>query len=105
MSTNFEHVEVKNNEDQKRYEIQIDDQLAELTYERHGDRLLLMHTNVPTALEGHGIAGKLASFALEEAKAQHLTVYPYCPYVASYIKRHQEYLPLVSESERKRLVK
>jgi predicted GNAT family acetyltransferase len=104
MSIDFEHIEVKNNEDAKRYEVQTDNQIAELTYERHGNRLMLMHTTVPPALEGHGIAGKIAKFALEDARAQHLIVYPYCPYVASYIKRHQEYLDLVDASERKRLL-
>lgn len=104
MSIDFEHVEVKNNEDQHRYEVQLDNQVAELTYERHGNRLLLMHTTVPPALEGHGIAGKLAKFALNEARSQQLTVYPYCEYVTSYIKRHQEYLDLVAEGERKRVL-
>lgn len=104
MSIDFEHAEVKNNEEQHRYEVQLDNQVAELTYERHGNRLLLMHTTVPPALEGHGIAGKLAKFALEDARTRHLTVYPYCEYVASYIKRHQEYLDVVAEGERKRVL-
>ncbi|GHO86965.1 GNAT family N-acetyltransferase [Dictyobacter formicarum] len=50
-----------------------------------GDQIIFLHTGVPAALEGHGIASKRASFALEEARLQHFTVIPRCPFVASYI--------------------
>jgi hypothetical protein len=39
----------------------------------------------------------LARAALDTARADGLEVVPLCPYVAAYIRRHQEYLPLVSQ--------
>ena len=99
MSTNETSIVVTNNAEAQRYEVQSGGHLAVLTYEREGERIIYLHTGVPPALEGHGIAGKLAQFALEEARTQHLTVVPLCPFVASYIRRHPEYQPLVATTE------
>lgn len=105
MSTDFEHIEVKNNEDEQQYEVKIGGHTAMLVYEREGDNITFLHTEVPPALEGHGIASKLAHAALEDARAQELSVVPLCPFVASYIRRHPEYLSLLTEAEQARLRK
>ena len=51
---------VKDNAAAHRYEIAVEDQVAVITYRLAGDRITLPHTVVPKALEGHGLAGKLA---------------------------------------------
>lgn len=86
-----------------RYEIHTEGQVAILVYKRGVNRISLLHTEVPPALEGRGIAGMLARAALEAARADGLEVVPLCPYVAAYIRRHQEYLPLVSSPYRAKL--
>ena len=93
---------VTNNRDEQRYEVQMNEQLAILTYKQQAGRLVLLHTGVPPALEGRGIASRLAFFALEDARVRHLTVVPLCPFVASYIRRHQEYLSLLTEADQAR---
>ncbi|MDQ2885401.1 MAG: N-acetyltransferase [Chloroflexota bacterium] len=95
-----EQIVVKNNEAANRYEVELAGQTAVLTYMREGKQIIFLHTGVPPALEGHGIANKLARTALEDARANGLVVEPECQFVASYIRRHQEYLDLVPESER-----
>lgn len=95
---------VTNNRDEQRYEVKMNELLAVLTYKQHAGQIVFLHTGVPLALEGRGIASQLASFALEDARAQHLTVVPLCPFVASYIRRHQEYLVLLTEAEQARLL-
>lgn len=97
---NHDSIEVKNNTAAHRYEVNIDEQLAVLTYVKRSNHITFLHTAVPAELEGHGIANKLAHTALEDARAQHLSVTPMCPFVAAYIRHHQEYLSLLSESER-----
>ncbi len=67
--------------------------------------IVFTHTEVPEALEGHGIAAKLAHTALEHARAQRLTVVPLCPFVASYIRRHAEYQGLVHPDYRAQVLK
>jgi predicted GNAT family acetyltransferase len=96
----FDHITVRNNEDEERYETQVGDEVATLYYGRDGQRLTLIHTEVPPALEGHGIAGKLARFALDDARARGLAVIPVCTYVSSYLRLHPDYLGLVPASAR-----
>jgi len=60
-----------------------------------GPNITFTHTEVPEELEGQGIASQLARFALEDARACGLAVIPLCPFINAYIRRHQEYLPLV----------
>ncbi len=100
MEPDVEHAEVRDNIAAHRYEIEVAGEVAVLEYERAAGRITMIHTSVPSALEGHGIAGKLARFALDEARAQGLAVIPRCPYVAAYIRRHPEYLDLVPTESR-----
>ena len=46
-----------------------------------------------------------AHAALEDARARWLTVVPQCPFIASYIRRHQEYVALVDPAYRERVAK
>ena len=104
MNGNLDDVTVANNETAQRYEARVDGQLAVITYQRLAGRIVFIHTEVPGALEGHGIAGKMAQFALEDARARHLAVIPRCAFVASYIRRHPEYADLVPPGDRARLL-
>jgi uncharacterized protein len=105
MDVSLDAITIKNNEDAQRYEAEIAGQVAFAQYQRAGDRIIFTHTEVPAALEGHGIAAKLARTALDDAAAHGLTVVPLCPYVASYIRRHQEYLPRVDAAYRQKLTR
>lgn len=95
-----EPVKVVNNPEEERYEAQVDGETGFLAYSQHGARIVLIHTEVPKQIEGRGVAGALAHYALEDARAHNWSVIPSCPYVLSYIRRHPEYLPLVAESWR-----
>lgn len=103
-STGKEPLTVIDNKDEQQYELHADGEVAVLTYERHGKRIFFLHTGVPPALEGQGIASLLARTALDNARAEALEVVPLCPYVAAYIRRHREYLPLVSAEHQARLL-
>ena len=54
-----------------------------------------MHTEVPEALAGRGVASKLIRGALEMVRAQGLKVVPQCPFVAAYMGKHPEYDDLI----------
>lgn len=95
MNIDLESVEVVDNKAEQRYEAAVNGELAVVEYRLEGDRILFRHTEVPADLEGHGLASKLAQTILDDARARHLGVVPICPYIASYIKRHQEYLDVV----------
>jgi len=61
-----------------------------LDFRRHGDRLVIVHTGVPEALEGQGIGGELVRAALELAEADHLTVVPRCPFARQWLEDHPD---------------
>lgn len=82
--------------DAQRYEARLVDQLAGfLDYVVKRDRIALVHTEVPPAYAGQGIAGQLARFALDDARRRGLVVIPSCPYVKAFLERHPEYLDIV----------
>jgi uncharacterized protein len=63
---------------------------AELIYARQGDRPILVHTEVPEVWGGHGIGGRLVRAALARAKADGLTLVPWCPYARRWLKEHPD---------------
>lgn len=82
---------VTHDEAANRFEIELEDAKALVEYKTFPGGIAFMHTEVPRAFEGRGIAGQLAKFVLEYAKAHKLKVKPYCPYIKAYIDRHPEY--------------
>jgi len=98
-----EPVEVTDNNAASRYEATVEGTLAILEYQRSSSRVTLIHTNVPTALEGRGVGSALARLALDDARARGIEVVPTCPFVAAYIRRHPEYLDTVQPDHRAKL--
>jgi uncharacterized protein len=78
-----------------RFEIERDGNIAYLDYTLAGNVLQLIHSEVPPAMRGHGIASELAHSALEHAREQGLKVDIVCPSVNAYIEKHPEYSGLI----------
>lgn len=55
-----------------------------------GNRLVLVHTEVPEPLRGRGIAGRLVRAAIERAAASGETVVPLCSFVRKWLGDHPE---------------
>ena len=89
--------------DRHRFEIAADGQVAGFAaYTLRGNELTLTHTVVEDAYEGHGLGSVLVRHALDEARERGLSVLPACPFVRSYVARHEDYLPLVPADARAR---
>ena len=86
---------VINNEDGRQFEIRLNDMVAKIPYNFRDDMIALFHTEVPEELRGHGLASRLAEYALNYAKDHQLKVLPYCPFVSKYIKEHPEWKYIV----------
>ena len=80
-----------------RFELVVDGQTAHLDYQTAGDRLRLIHIEVPPEIQGHHHAEELARAGLEYARREQLRVVPICPYMRTFLSHHPEYLPLVDE--------
>ena len=78
-----------------RFEIERDGHIAYLEYNLAGKILQLIHSEVPQALRGQGIAAELANAALEWAREHNVKVDVICPSVADYLEKHPEYSDLV----------
>ncbi|MEO8487145.1 MAG: GNAT family N-acetyltransferase [Betaproteobacteria bacterium] len=78
-----------------------DEEVGFVDYDPVGpDAILLKHTEVQPRHEGKGYGSKLVSGVLDDLRERGMSVLPICPYAASYIKRHREYLDVVREDYR-----
>jgi uncharacterized protein len=82
--------EITDNPDESRFEFHADGRLAELVYRVRGDRLILVHTEVPVEMEGHGIGGRLVTAAVDRAVREGLTLVPLCPFARGWLQRHPD---------------
>ena len=81
---------ITDNPAESRFEATADGRLAELTYRRRGNRLILIHTEVPAELEGRGIGGLLVAAAVQHAVSEGLVIVPLCPFARSWLRRHPD---------------
>ena len=89
--------QVKDNPALVRFETGSGDGTAFVEYRRAGDRIALLHTDVPEALSGQGVGSKLVSGTLDAVRAEGLKVVPRCEFVAAYVARHPEYRDLLAD--------
>ena len=82
--------EVRNDSAGSRFVAGSPGQEAELLYRLRNGRLIIVHTEVPIELEGHGIGGKLVSAAVDYAAEHGLVVVPSCPFALSWLDRHPD---------------
>lgn len=90
---NFVH-----NKEKNRYEIHVGDNVALAEYIINDAGVVYMtHTETPVELEGQGIASELIKKSLEDIKQNGQKVYPLCPFVVAYIRKHPEWQSLVNK--------
>jgi len=95
MESELGNVQVEDNVASQRWEAHVDGYVAVAQYKRLDNAIVFTHTEVPSELSGRGVAGILVKTALDDVRGRGLAVVPFCPFVASYIRRHAEYEPLV----------
>ena len=89
-------LQLKNDTDRQQYYFDLDEGRPHIDYKRKDDRIYLVHTEVPTTLEGKGIGSALVRLTLEDIELKKLQLVPLCPFVAAYIERHPEWEKLVA---------
>lgn len=91
--------EVSLNTDKNRFELQLDDAIAVIEFDKIEPNILdLTHTEVPSELSGKGIGSKLVKGALQYIKENNLKLIPSCPFIQKYISNHDEWSDLVAKS-------
>jgi len=90
MTDSTPDVQVVDDPDDNRFVLELEGSSGELVYELRGDRLILIHTEIPESLQGHGLGGKLVRAALDRAESERLTVVPWCPYARHWLREHPD---------------
>lgn len=87
---------VTNDPHKNRYELEVGGELAIAAYEKRGDTVVFIHTEVPHALEGKGVGSRLIAGALDDVRREGLHVVAQCSFVAAYLRHHPEQQDLVA---------
>lgn len=99
MKEEYKDLNVVKNDEAKRFELTIEGHVAFIDFTQRGtDVIKLIHTEVPEELGGRGIAATLVEKALVYLEENHFSLYPICPYVFAYIKKHPEWKRIVNEN-------
>ena len=94
-------VEVTDNPDKARFEIVADGELAGFAqYHLRDGVISFTHTQTDDRFRGYGLGSRLVRASLDEARARHLVVLPYCPFMRSWITEHNEYADLIPADRR-----
>lgn len=89
-------VDVRRNEAEEQFEVALGSDRAVLTYAEQNGKLYVLHTEVPEAMEGHGIGSALVRAAMEHAREKGVKVVPLCPFAKAWLHRHHDYDEMVS---------
>ena len=102
MDVGTTRVDIRDDEDEHRYELLVDDVLAVIVvYEVRSSTMTLSYTKVADGFARRGLSSQLVAHVLGEARSRGLQVLPTCSFVAAYIKSHaSDYLELVPASRR-----
>lgn len=94
-------IDVRNQTEQSRYAVFLDDELAGFAaYQESGSEISMTHTEVDSRFEGKGVGSGLARGALDDVRRRDLALLPHCSFISGYVKRHDEYLDLVPAGRR-----
>jgi predicted GNAT family acetyltransferase len=82
---------VVENVEQNRFELTLDGGTALVAYRRDGERLVLVHTEVPSQFAGQGIGSKLAKGVFELLRASGRKAVVRCEFLKGWVAKHPEY--------------
>lgn len=87
-------LDIRHQPDARRFEVVVQGTRCVLDYTLIDGGMAIVHTGVPPAVAGRGIAGELVRSALEFARAQGWKVRPLCSYAVAWMDRHPQFADL-----------
>ena len=88
--------QVTENPAEHRFEMPIDEgAIAAAYYRVDGDRLVLIHTEVPAEFTGQGLATRLATGTFELIRRSGRKAVLKCPFMARFFTDHREFADIV----------
>ena len=101
MQEQYKALPLINNQEQQRFELEVDGYTAFIEYKESGKQVILIHTEVPEELEGKGVGTAIVEKTLEHIESNQQTLVPLCPFVIAFLKRHPDWNRLLSDSVKK----
>lgn len=98
----YQQLELINNRESERFEMKVGEHTAFIEYKERPNKILLVHTEVPAALEGKGAGTAIIEKTLAYIERNNVKLVPLCPFVAAYIKRHPEWERIVDDGAKNR---
>jgi len=95
--------DIRNNTEARRYELDVDGLTATVAYNLTGSNLMITETLVPIALEGRGIASRMARHVIDDARKRELVILPVCTFFGGYFQKHPDQADGVHPDYRKAL--
>jgi uncharacterized protein len=92
--------DITDNTEAHRYELPVEGQVEVVTYNLSPPNLMITETLVPQALEGRGIASRLARHVIADARARGLLILPVCPFFAAFFRKHPDQADVVHPAYR-----
>ena len=86
---------VRDNPDHSRFEMDTPAGLAFARYRRDGSTLMILHTEVPRAVEGRGLGSRLVQGMFDLIRERNEKVVPLCGFVRRFVAQHPDYAELV----------
>lgn len=100
-----EGITLADNGDAGQFEVFVAGEPAGLAvYEQRGDVRTFTHTIILPTFAHRGLGGILAEAALADARERGFSVVPQCPFIAAYISAHPEFLNLVEDGSRLKML-
>ncbi|WP_377842801.1 GNAT family N-acetyltransferase [Bosea sp. UC22_33] len=88
-------MDVVENAAENRFELVLDGGTALVAYRRDGERLVLVHTEVPQQFAGQGVGSRLAKGAFELLRASGRKAVVRCEFLKGWIAKHPDYNDVV----------
>ena len=88
-------MDVVENAEHNRFELPLDGGTALVAYRRDGERLVLVHTEVPEEFGGQGIGSKLAKGVFELLRASGRKAVVRCEFLQGWLAKHPDYNDVV----------
>ena len=87
---------VRDNTERHRFEMDVEGGMAFANYRADDSVVVVIHTEVPAALQGRGVGSRFVREMLDTIRASGRKVVPRCGFVAAFIRSHPEYQDLVA---------
>lgn len=80
---------------ENRFELALEGGTAVVAYRMDGNRLVLIHTEVPDQFAGQGVGSRLAKGVFELIRASGRKAVVRCPFLKAWVAKHPEYDDIV----------